>query len=125
MVALALTAGIAVLQCAAGPAPEGKNGSARSGKLASVLHELATASDRRGYAEARRIPVPEGRVRVIVFLSASATDLDRERLAKKYGVIVEKTANGLMRARVPVDALVDLSGDAAVSFVDLPDRPGI
>jgi len=125
MVALALAAGISFLQCAAGPAPEGNGKSSRSGKLASVLRELATASDRRGYAESRRILIPDGRVRVMLFLSASATDLDRERLVEKYGVIVEKTANGLMRARVPVDALIDLSGEPAVSFVDLPDRPGI
>ena len=89
------------------------------------LVELAAAPDRAGFAESRRILLREDRVSVIVFMSASSTDLDRKRLVGKYGVIVEKAANGLMRARVPVDALIDFSGEAAVSFVDLPDRPGI
>ncbi len=120
-----MIAGISFLQCAAGPSPEGQGKSPRSGKLASVLYELATAPDRGGYAESRGILLPEGRVRVIIFLSASATDPDRKRLVEKHGVIVEKAANGLVRAHVPVDALIDLSREAAISFVDLPDRPGM
>jgi len=125
MIGLALTAGISFLQCAAGPAPKGEGKDPRSAKLASVLVELAAAPDRAGFAESRRILLREDRVSVIVFMSASSTDLDRKRLVEKYGVIVEKAADGLMRARVPVGALIGLSGEAAVSFVDLPDRPGI
>ncbi len=116
---------MAILQCAAGPSPEGRGKAPRAGKLSPVLHELATTSDRTGFAASRGIALAEGRVRVYVFLAASATDRDRARLAATHGVTVEKAANGLMRARVPVDSLIDLSRDPAVSFVDIPDRPQI
>ena len=92
-------------------------------KLASILYELAIASDREHFAEEHGIHLTEGKAKVFIFLDPTSSDSEREGFVQRHNMVVEKKSDDLLRALVPLDELILLSKEPVVLSITLPDRP--
>lgn len=92
-------------------------------KLASILLRLSQAQDAEIFARVHNIELVDRNVRVVIRLDSTTQADEMARLASTYGLFVEKRANSLLRALVPIHQLVPLSGEPKVRFVDVPTTP--
>jgi hypothetical protein len=63
------------------------------------------------------------RARVFIFFDPASSGPDREKIVEKYQLIVEKKSNDLLRALVPINALIPLSKESVIGSIKLPDKP--
>ena len=91
-------------------------------KLTSILYELAIASETERFAKEHGISLANGKVRVFIFFNPDSSNSERDRLAENYTIVVEKKADTLVRALVPVDRLIALSKETVIWSIRLPDR---
>jgi hypothetical protein len=64
----------------------------------------------------------KNRVRVYIFFDPTSSDLDRKNILKDHEVIIEKSADAMIRGLVTVDHLISLSQEPAIQSIRLPDR---
>ena len=91
-------------------------------KLSSLLYELAISPDPDFFAVKHNILLDNHRVRVYILWESSASEPVRIKLLKAYNITVEKWSDDMLRCLSPVDQLIPLSEEPAVSFIRLPDK---
>ena len=91
-------------------------------KLSSMLYELAVSQDPESFAKTHDILLDKNRVRVFIFFDPTSSDQDREKILKDHEVIIEKSADAMIRGLVPVDHLILLSQDPVIHSIRIPDK---
>ena len=99
-----------------------KIGDTWKNKLSSILYELAVSPNPESFAKKHDILLDMNRVRVYIFFEPTSSDLDREKILKDHEVIIEKSADAMIRGLVTVDHLISLSQEPAIQSIRLPDR---
>jgi len=99
-----------------------KIGIIKKQKLSSMLYELAVSQDPESFAKTHDILLDKDRVRVYIFFDPTSSDPDRKKILKDHGVIIEKSAAGMIRGLVAIDHLISLSQEPAIQSIRLPDR---
>ena len=99
-----------------------KIGDIKKQKLSSMLYELAVSQDPESFAKKHGILLDKNRVRVYIFFDPTSSDLDRKNILKDHEVIIEKSADAMIRGLVTVDHLISLSQEPAIQSIRLPDR---
>ena len=99
-----------------------KIGDIKKQKLSSMLYELAVSQDPESFAKTHDISLDKNRVRVYIFFDPTSSDLDRKNILKDHEVIIEKSADAMIRGLVTVDHLISLSQEPAIQSIRLPDR---
>jgi hypothetical protein len=94
-------------------------------KISSVLYDLAVAPDREQFAAEQGIVISGEMVKVFLFFSGDASDREREKIIERYHVDIEKRADNVFRAEVPIDDLLGLSKEPLIRSIDLPDKPAV
>ncbi len=92
-------------------------------KLSSILYQLAVAAEPEFFAKQHDIFLYKDRARVFIFFDPASSGPDREKIVEKYQLIVEKKSNDLLRALVPINALIPLSKESVIGSIKLPDKP--
>jgi len=92
-------------------------------KLTSVLYELTIAPDKERFAQEHGIFLSKGAVRVFISFDPASSDSERKELFPIYHIVVEKKADNLFRALVPIDSLIPLSKEFSIWSIRLPDKP--
>jgi hypothetical protein len=91
-------------------------------KLTSMLYELAIAPEPEGFAKEHSLFLVNGKVRVFILFDPTSSNLERDKLAEDYNIVVEKKSNDIVRALVPIDRLIPLSKESVIWSIRLPDR---
>jgi len=91
-------------------------------KLTSILYQLAVAPEPESFAKEHDIFLAKGKARVFISFNPVSSNSEREKLAENYNIVVEKKANTLLRALVPIDRLIALSKESLIWSIRLPDR---
>ena len=99
-----------------------KIGDIKKQKLSSMLYELAVSQDPESFAKTYGILLEKNRVRVYISFDPTSSDQDREKILKDHEVIIEKSADAMIRGLVTVDQLISLSQEPAIQSIRLPDR---
>ncbi len=92
-------------------------------KLSSILYQLAVAAEPEFFAKQHDIFLYKDRARVFIFFDPASSGPDREKIVEKYQLIVEKKSIDLLRALVPINALIPLSKESVIGSIKLPDKP--
>ena len=99
-----------------------KIGDIKKQKLSSMLYELAVSQDPESFAKTHDILLDKNRVRVFIFFDPTSSDPERKKILKDHEVIIEKSADAMIRGLVTVDHLISLSQEPAIQSIRLPDR---
>ena len=92
-------------------------------KLSSILYDLAVDPDPENFANKHHIFFYKNRVKVFIYFDPASSEPDREKIIERYKLIVEKKSTDLVRALVPVNALIPLSRESVIWSIELPDKP--
>ena len=89
-------------------------------KLASVLYDLAVASDPETFAAKHDIFLLNNSVKVFITFIPNASESKRKKVLRVHDIQIEKEFDDLARALVPVDRLIPLSKEPVIKAIGLP-----
>ena len=89
-------------------------------KLTSVLYDLTIASEPEQFARKHGISLLNDKVKVFIYFTPESLNSERKKVIETHHIQMEKQANDLARAWVPVKRLIPLSKEPAIRSISLP-----
>lgn len=89
-------------------------------KLASVLYRLTMAPEPEPFAKQHGLFFLNDKIKVYVYFTPDVPSSEIQRVVDAHHIQLEKRANDLVSAWVPVDRLVPLSKEAVVRIISPP-----